>query len=236
MNRVVTTRADQQTARAYWTVGRGDGERAFRSARRHSRLVRLLRVVVPVAVIAGLSIMFLITYFNPLRMLSKLPINADNLVVSGTKITMEQPRLSGFTSDARAYELTAAKAAQDFTHPDIVELQNIHAKVQMQDKGTMEMTAADGVYNTKGEILTLGQNIVLTSSTGYKGRLSEAVVDIRKGSVISKKPVEVELLQGTLNANGLEVADSGDAVRFNGGVKMVLMLDGSKPPVGKANK
>jgi len=234
MNRVVTTRADQQTAHAYWTVGRGNGDRAFRAARRHSRLVRLLRVVVPVAVIAGLSIMFLITYFNPLRMLGKLPINIDNLVVSGTKITMEQPRLSGFTRDGRAYELTAVKAAQDFTHPDIVELQDIHAKVQMQDKTTMEMTAADGVYDTKGEILKLGKDIVLTSSTGYKGRLSEAVIDTRKGNITSKKPVEVELLQGTLNANGLEVVDSGAAVRFNGGVNMVLMLDGSKPPAGKA--
>jgi len=236
MNRVATTRADQQTARAYWTTGRSDGERAFRAARRHSRLVRLLRVVIPIGVILGLSITFLLIYFNPLRMLGQLPINADNLVVSGTKITMEQPRLSGFTSDARAYELTAAKAAQDFTHPDIVELQNIHAKVQMQDKSTMEMTAVDGVYDTKGEILKLGQNIVLTSSTGYKGRLSEAVVDIRKGNVTSKKPVEVELLQGTLNANGLEVVDSGDTVRFSGGVNMVLMLDGSKPPAGKAKQ
>src|SRR6185312_2834000 len=163
MNRVVTTRADQQTARAYWTVGRGDGERAFRSARRHSRLVRLLRVVVPVAVIAGLSIMFLITYFNPLRMLSKLPINADNLVVSGTKITMEQPRLSGFTSDARAYELTAAKAAQDFTHPDIVELQNIRAKVEMQDKSSMELRAVTGIYDAKGEMLKLDRNIEINS-------------------------------------------------------------------------
>ena len=54
---------------------------------------------------------------------------------------MEQPRLAGFTSDARAYELTADTAAQDMTRPDIVELRNIRAKVEMQDKTSMEMTA-----------------------------------------------------------------------------------------------
>ena len=63
------------------------------------------------------------TYFNPLRMLGKLPVDIGNLVISGTKITMEQPHLSGFTRDARAYELTADAAAQDLTKPDIVELQ-----------------------------------------------------------------------------------------------------------------
>jgi lipopolysaccharide export system protein LptC len=88
----------------------------------------------------------------------------------------------------------------------------------------MEMTALDGIYDSKGEMLTLGKNIVLTSSTGYEGKLSEAVVDIRKGNIVSKKPVEVKMLQGTLNAEGIEVVNSGEMVRFEGGVNMVLML------------
>ena len=49
---------------------------------------------------------------------SELPVDLGKLVVSGTKITMEQPRLSGFTNDARAYEFTADAAAQDITKPD----------------------------------------------------------------------------------------------------------------------
>jgi lipopolysaccharide export system protein LptC len=224
MNRVIAAQTDPQTARAYWTMSRGDSERAFRAARRHSRVVRILRVAVPVAVMVGFIGIFLITYLNPLRMLGKLPIDAGNLVVSGTKITMEKPHLSGFTRDERAYELSADAAKQDLTKPDMIELRNIHAKVQMQDKSTMEMSATAGIYDSKGETLKLDQNIVLSSSTGYRGRLSEATVDIRKGYVVSEQPVEVEMLQGTLNANRLEIVDSGDLVRFDGGVKMTLML------------
>lgn len=224
MNRVITARNDPQTARAYWTMSRGDSERAFRSARRHSRAVRLMRIAIPLAVALSVAGVSLATYFNPLRVLAKLPINLDDLVVSGTKITMEKPRLSGFTKDARAYEFTAEAAAQDLTKPDIVELRNIHAKLEMQDKSMMEMSAATGVYNTKQEILKLERDIVLTSSAGNKGRLSEATIDVRKGHIVSDKPVELEFLQGTLNANRLEVVDSGDLVRFHGGVGMVLML------------
>jgi len=163
-------------------------------------------------------------------MLAKLPINIDNLVVSGTKVTMEQPRLSGFTSDARAYELTADTAAQDMTKPDIVELRNIRAKVEMQDKSSMEMTAVSGIYDAKGETLKLDRDILLNSSSGYKGRLSEALIDIRKGNVVSEHPVEVKLLQGTLNANRLDIVDSGDLVRFHGGVVMDMMLNQPPPP------
>ncbi|MGB6997156.1 MAG: LPS export ABC transporter periplasmic protein LptC, partial [Pseudolabrys sp.] len=220
MSRVITARNDPEATRAYWTMSRGDADRAFHAARRHSRAVRILRIAVPAGVAVGIIIITLITYLNPLRMLAKLPINLDNLVVSGTKVTMEGPRLTGFTHDARAYELTADTAAQDMTKPDIVELRNIRAKVEMQDKSSMELTARSGIYDSKGETLRLEQNILLNSSTGYQGRLSEAMIDIRKGNVVSEHPVEVKLLQGTLNANRLDIVDSGDLVRFHGGVVM----------------
>lgn len=225
MDRVIAAQQDLESTRAYWNMSRGDTERAFLAARRHSRVVRILRVAVPAGVSIGLVVVILITYLNPLRMLARLPVNIDNLVVSGTKVTMEQPRLSGFTSDARAYELTADTAAQDMTKPDIVELRNIRAKVEMQDKSTMELNAATGIYDAKAETLKLDRDIVLNSSTGYQGRLSEAVVDIRKGNVISEHPVEVRLLQGTLNANKLEIVDSGDVIRFHGGVVMDMTLN-----------
>ena len=234
MSRVITARAEPQTAHPYWTMGGGDSERAFRSARRHSQVVRVLRIAIPLAVVLGLTVISLITYFNPLRMLAKLPINLDDLVVSGTKITMEKPHLAGFTKDSRAYEFTADAAAQDLTKPDIVELSNIRAKLQMQDKSTMEMSATAGVYDTKRETLKLDQNILLSSSAGYKGRLSEAMVDVRKGKIVSDHPVELEMLQGTLNANRLEIVDSGDLVRFHGGVDMMLMLNDTALPKPKS--
>jgi lipopolysaccharide export system protein LptC len=234
MNRVITAQSDPEAPRAYWTMSRGNTERAFLAARRHSRLVRILRIAVPAAVSFALVVVILVVYLNPLRMLAKLPINIDNLVVSGTKVTMEQPRLSGFTRDARAYELTADTAAQDMTKPDIVELRNIRAKVEMQDKSTMELNAATGLYDAKAETLRLDRDIVLNSSTGYQGRLSEALVDIRKGNVVSEHPVEVRLLQGTLNANRLDIIDSGEVIRFHGGVVMDMTLN--QPEQSKAGE
>jgi lipopolysaccharide export system protein LptC len=230
MDRVITAQTDPQTARSYWTMSRGDSERAFRSARRHSRAVRIMRVAIPAAVVLLLGGFSLATYLNPLRALAKLPVNINDMVVSGTKITMEKPRMSGFTKDARAYEFNADAAAQDLTKPDIVELKKIRARLQMQDQSMMDLSADTGIYDTKREMLRLDSNIVLTSSNGNKGRLSQATIDIKKGNVVSDQPVELEFLQGVLNGKKLEIVDSGDVVRFHGGVNMVLMLNDTTLP------
>lgn len=225
MNRVISARTDPQTARSYWTMNRSDSERAFRSARRHSRLVRFLRVALPLAVVFVFAVITLMTYFNPLRSLTRLPANVGSMVVRGSKITMEQPKLSGFTRDARAYNITADSAAQDLTKPDIIELSKIRAQVEMKDKSTVRMSALQGTYNSKSEMLELRRNIRLNTTNGYTGLLSEATVDIKKGDVVSERPVRLKMLQGTLDANRLQITESGDLISFDRGVNMTLMLN-----------
>ena len=39
-------------------------------------------------------------------------------MISGTKLTMQAPKLSGYTRDGRWYELIADSAAQDITKPE----------------------------------------------------------------------------------------------------------------------
>ena len=198
----------------------------FAAAARHSRLVRLLRVAVPAAVILALAAIVGISIFNPFRALMKqLPLDVDNLVVSGSKITMESPHLSGFSPDQRPYELWAKTATQDLLDPDHVDLNTLRAKVLMDDRSTVTMDARQGLFDTKAQVLDLRQDIFLQSSTGYEARLTRAIVDIAKGTVTSDEPVDVKLLNGTLNGNRLRILDKGDVVRFEGGVVMNLVLD-----------
>jgi hypothetical protein len=124
----------------------------------------------------------------------------------GNKIMMQQPRLAGFTRDNRRYDMVAQAAAQDLTKPDMVELHGVRATMEMKDKVTVETTAKGGLYNTKTEQLTLSQNIVVTSSSGYQAFLNEAVLDVRAGKITSDKPVEVKTATWTINANRMEVA------------------------------
>lgn len=221
MNRPIT--ANELDVRAPGVKSpRAEVERTVRSAGRHSRVVRLLRVAIPLVVVFGLGGYLLFSYINPLRVLEKLPEVSGKLGVEGSKITMEAPRIAGITRDKRAYELTAETAVQDIAKPDVVELLNLRAKMEMQEADVVVITAKSGIYNTKGDNVILREHIVVTSGQGYNAKLREAVVDMKKGNVVSSQPVEIKMPTGLLTANSMEIIDSGDVVRFTGGVVLNL--------------
>jgi lipopolysaccharide export system protein LptC len=228
----LTVAYPENTAKGFSASARGDFARAYRAALRHSRYVWWLRISVPAGIAAVLLTVVAINYMPPIGGF-RLPGELGNLVIHGTKITMQQPRLSGFTVDSRAYEFSADAAAQDITKPDLVELHQLHAKMEMEDKSTVEMTALSGIYNMKTEMLTLNDNIQLQSSTGYAGRLSEAVVDVRKGDVVSDQPVFVKMLDGFLNAQRLDIVDHGSVLRFS---DVAMTLEPNKSSAGEAAK
>jgi lipopolysaccharide export system protein LptC len=213
---------DDRAPRAFASRGRSENARVFRAALRHSRLVRLLRVAIPTAVVLGVVMTVLSVYvLDPLRALAKLPA-IGGLVVSGTVITMQQPRMAGYTQDRRPYVVTARAAAQDITKPDTFQLQELRATIELKDAGQLELTAQSGLFESKEDRLTL-QNDVRVNSANYQARLSEAVVNVRTNHIVSEKPVEVTMRQGTINGNRLEVINSGEVIRFEGGVTMVLV-------------
>jgi lipopolysaccharide export system protein LptC len=211
-------------------------EARFAIAARHSRMVRVLRIAVPAAVGLAMAAVIGISVFNPFHM--ELPkFDMGNLVVSGTKITMESPHLSGYSSDdRRPYELWAKTATQDVTDPDHVELHTLRAKVLMEDQSTVTLDARTGLLDNKQQTLDLHKDIHLVTSTGYEAWLSQAFVDMGKGTVDSEEHVDVKLTNGTLTADRLHIADGGAVARFDGNVVMHLdHLDADNSATTEAN-
>jgi lipopolysaccharide export system protein LptC len=206
----------------------------FHAAARHSRLVGFLRFAVPAGIVAIVSILVVATFFNPFRLIAAFPIDPGKISLSGTKITMELPRLNGFTTDARPYQLTARAAAQDLTKPDILELKDVNAQVELKDGQHVTITSPNGVYDTKGELLKLNDHITVNSTSGYEGQLSEATVNVATGNIVSESPVNLKLPNGLLNANRLEVMENGALILFGGGVEMTVNPDQARAAQGSA--
>ena len=174
----------------------------------------------------------LVSVFNPFRMLlPKLPLDIGNLVVSGTKITMESPHLSGYTNDRRPYELWAKTATQDLTDPDHLDLKTLRAKLLMEDQSVLTLDALTGLYDSKEQLLDLHKDIFLQTTTGYEVRLTQAFVDMAKNTVTSDEHVDVKFTNGTVTSDRLRVTGGGEVVRFEGNVVMNLdnLGDTSQP-------
>ena len=188
----------------------------------------MLRLAIPVTIVLILGATMLVSWLDPLKVLVRLPIDSGKIVISGTKITMEAPKLSGYTRDQRWYEMNAKAAAQDVTKPDVVELAEVRAKIETADKSTIFLSAKDGLFNRKTSILKLNRNVIVRSTTGFEMHLDEAVIDTANGEVVSNKPVAVFTADSTLNADRLEVEKSGEIVHFIGSV--VMNIDNLNKP------
>jgi lipopolysaccharide export system protein LptC len=88
--------------------------------------------------------------------------------------------------------------------------------------------------NNKQQVLDLHKDIYLQTSTGYEAWLTQAFVDMAKGTVTSEEHVDVKWLSGTVSADRLRITGGGEVVRFEGNVVMNLdkLGDGnaSTPP------
>lgn len=209
---------------ALWDRGAGAGrERVWRQARRHSRHVRALRVVLPV--ITGLIVAAMIVS------LRGLPTPAGNLGLggiglSGSSLTMEKPHLTGYGSNGMSYDVTAARALQDLTNPDMVQLETISGRVKQPGDRWATLEAVGGIYNSKAESLHLSEDIRIVVHDGKRAFLETADVDLRTQEVVSDQPVRLEMPGARVRADSMHISAGGEEVTLRGGVVMNLRLNG----------
>ena len=127
-------------------------------------------------------------WFDPMRALAQAADRRPTaMVISGTKIIMRQPRLTGYTKDERPYTVTARTAAKDLTNPDVLELEDIHTTIVMQDGRNVELTATEGFYDGKAETLRLHERRRRQLARVRGARCSDALVHVRAGNVVSEQ-------------------------------------------------
>jgi lipopolysaccharide export system protein LptC len=198
--------------------------RAFRSARSHSRLVRILRVAAPTSLVLAVALLVLGALFNPFR---NLPgdVSFSSLGIDGMKITMGKPKLTGVRQDGRAYVVNAAKAIQDVTRPTMVELREIDGELGMADNQTVHITAAIGFYDSVKQTLDVSQDVRIHNAN-YDVRLDSASVDFKNGVYKSDKPVTVVMSNGTtISGDSALARNNGEELTFDGHVRSLFKTD-----------
>jgi lipopolysaccharide export system protein LptC len=207
--------------------------RAYRQARRHSRIVRLFRIAIPVGAALAIGSVMAIAIFDPFGRMGGLSLGPVTL--SGTKITMEQPRMTGYRKNARGYEMTAVAALQDIRKPTIIELKQMKARMAMDDQGAQaHLTALSGVFDSQKEQLELQDDIYVRTDNNQEVWLKSARADFKAGTVSSKEAVRVKLPTTTIEADALDITDNGRVISFIGRVRTVIESAAAAPAAQKA--
>jgi lipopolysaccharide export system protein LptC len=189
-------------------------------AARHSRRVRLLRIVLPtLAVLSVIGFFAVMSWDGDDEGLPALNLSGINF--EDREITMDKPHISGFDGTKRSYEIHAATATQALGNAKVVTLETIEAKFALGDDVRANLDAVSGIYDSDTQKLKLMGGIELETSNGYRAELTEADVDVEAGNVASDTGVMIEGKEGRITSDSIEVLDRGKHVFFRGNVKVV---------------
>jgi lipopolysaccharide export system protein LptC len=199
---------------------------AYAAALRHSGRVRMLRRAIPMICVAGLVGPVLWGIVSPFAS-TTADVKVGAVSVSGTKIKMESPKLSGFKKDQKAYELTAVDAVQDIKTPTVVELNNLTGRMEQAVNSFARLTAEWGRYDQTADRLDMKGTIRLRTDQGHEADLFSARVDMKSGDISSQEPVEIRSKNGTINADTMVIRDNGKHAVFEGRVRSSFIHDES---------
>ncbi|MBE7182947.1 MAG: LPS export ABC transporter periplasmic protein LptC [Methylobacterium mesophilicum] len=204
---------------------------AFRRARAHSRTVRLLRALLPVAacLVAGLFV-----FFSYRSIPAEIKMNAENSSVSDGKLVMANPKLDGFTREDLPYSMTAARAVQELAKEDLVELQEINARLPVDAQQTALIKAAKGVYDRVKNTLTIkaaenSTGVRIETSDGTVANLRDVTVDVGQSTMQASGRVDIQRADASISADKLSVSENGKLFVFENKVHMVIKPSQKKP-------
>lgn len=194
------------------------GDEVYGAARRHSGLVRWLKIVLPALAIASvvafvLAIKVVTSDIGELFTLAGVAMDTESLV-------MEKPHLSGFKGTEHSYEVHAERAVQDLANPKIVRLEEIAAEFGLSSDVKVSLGATGGVFDGDDETLALQDGITVSSNNGYAAKLESATINFGDGSLRSEMPVEISATEGLIRSRKLSIRDRGKTVVFSGGVSL----------------
>jgi lipopolysaccharide export system protein LptC len=204
--------------------------RAFAAARRHSRLVRALRLLLPlfgIVTVAGFVVAARLA-FPP-----GLDLDAARLSVTRNSIIMDRPHLTGFDQHHREYSIVASRAIQPLLNPGQVRLEDIEAKVQSATGAMTTITAEAGDYDHNKKTIKLLGAVAADSPDGYILRLTDADIDLSAGTLISDNPVTIGNGESRVSGNHFSVTGGGKVIVIEGNVR-TLVMPPKRPPAAAA--
>jgi lipopolysaccharide export system protein LptC len=195
----------------------------------HSRLVRWLKILLPLVALALLSTLFVVSgRIDPDAAIPFAEVDVNDRI---REPRMTAPDFAGITSDGGALEVTAAEAvpgaavAQGREDP---EARLVAARLTPPDGAAMDLAAREVVVDRAAGLIRLAGDVEMLAAAGY--RIESEAVDLQsdRTGLVSPGPVFGEGPPGTLWSNTMALtrdpaAPDDFVLLFTGGVKLIYL-------------
>ncbi len=193
--------------------------RDLRRWKRRSRLISVLRLVLPGAIALILLGLAAQVVWN------SLAAGKGEVREQTAPIRMINPRFLGRDDQGRSFMIAAREARRDDKDLTRIVLDHPNVALGPETATPSRVSAASGVYTETDRILRLSGSVRIEDGDGYRFASDGAVVNTKAGTVVGAGSMVGDGPSGQMTSESYEVHDRGDRMIFKGGVRAVIKRD-----------
>lgn len=202
--------------------------RARRSADHYSRLVALLKRLLPAVGVGLLLMVALWPRLSPLLDSMRAAVSLIDLR-EARDLKMINPRYAGTDRLNWPYVLTAAVGRQMPNRGDLMSLEKPRA-VMIAHGARVVLTAKTAIYQSQAQLLDLFDDVTLTHQNGTRFVTRRAHANLALSTADGDDPIEGHGPRGDVWGQGFRVRDRGDTIDFTGRSHAILKSTAAARP------
>lgn len=199
-------------------MGRAEVD-AYQAAVAHSARVRRLRIWLPIGAVVISAIFISVSVIR-----AYLPENlsVESARIEDGKIVMERPAIAGRNDDGISYSMTALRALQDISNPNMITLEDVKAAVPLNVNTIARVVATEGIFDRGTDRMELTAPFDVNLSNGTTAKFQSAQLDVVAGTLNTDDPVAIDTEQASIVAQSLKITDKGRTITFAGQVRVKI--------------
>lgn len=197
---------------------------AMDRAEKYSRLVRWLKVALPLAALAILSTLFFVAEtLDPEGAIPYAEVDVERILKDQG---MTRPTFGGVTNEGVEIELSAAHVRPGTDRRTLLTGTELHADLVFPGRGEIHVGSPEGIIDGDTGQATLQGGAFLESSTGYRVATESIVTSYREAVAQAEQEVRITGPAGNITAGSMVLRrqtgdDAGYLLVFKDGVRLL---------------
>lgn len=191
----------------------------------HDRMIRLLKLVLPVLIGALVAVLVI----APLAKRAEVSflLAKDKVDIASERMRVAEAVYRGEDAKGHPFSLRAGGAVQASSKTPVVQLQDLSARITL-DNGPAVLRTAAAAYDMDKEVVTVPGALLFESADGYRLTTRGVGVDLNARTLASAGAVEGRMPLGTFSG-GRMVADlNARTVRLEGRARLRIVQGGAR--------
>jgi lipopolysaccharide export system protein LptC len=197
---------------------------------RHSRVVRALRIALPVLAALLLAVMIGWQRLLPILDAWQQPDLEDSTMAGETapqtalqaQQDVAAPRFMGIGNDNLPYSVTADRARQSQDGRGVIVLEKPTAEMTLRDGHWLALEAAEGAFNREAQTLSLTGGVQLFHDAGYSLTTDQVDIALGEQTATAITPAEGHGPAGAMRAQGFTLDIRAGTLHLQGQSTLIV--------------